>query len=63
MTDNCWGIADAKLLAPANPATSIVALRLQALDVNRMPPLGTRLVHTEGVELINDWINSLTMCP
>jgi len=57
------GIADAKLLAPENPATSIIAQRLQALDVNRMPPLGTRLVHAEGVELINDWINSLTMCP
>jgi hypothetical protein len=30
-------------------------------ETNAMPPIGT-LVDTEGVQLIRDWINSLSSC-
>jgi uncharacterized repeat protein (TIGR03806 family) len=56
------GIPGAKILDPGKPATSIVSLRAQATNGNRMPPLGTSLVDTAGVKLLDDWIAGL-QCP
>jgi hypothetical protein len=47
------------------PDQSIVTFRLSstAADI-KMPPLARNLVHLEGVQLISDWIGSLTgTCP
>jgi uncharacterized repeat protein (TIGR03806 family) len=56
------GVAAAKLLLPGDPDKSILSLRMHALDVNRMPQIGTRVVDTKGVEVVDSWIKSLTGC-
>jgi uncharacterized repeat protein (TIGR03806 family) len=56
------GIADARLLAPGDPDRSILLARIEALDGNRMPPLGSNVVDQEGVALIREWIDSLADC-
>ncbi len=46
------------IVAPGNAATSMLALRMRTRDPNtQMPPLGTDLVDTEGIALIERWIN------
>jgi uncharacterized repeat protein (TIGR03806 family) len=57
------GIPDARLLAPGDPARSIISRRLHALDARRMPPIGKNVVDSEGVALIDAWIASLQACP
>jgi hypothetical protein len=57
------GIADAKLLLPGKPASSLVHVRPSALGANRMPPLASSVVDTQGTALLGSWITSLTACP
>ena len=57
------GITGARLLAPADPARSILSERMKRLDGSRMPPLGSLVVDTDGVTLIDQWINSISSCP
>lgn len=57
------GVAGAMILAPGDPAHSILSLRMQALDNKRMPPIGSHVVDSSAVTIINDWINSLSSCP
>jgi hypothetical protein len=56
------GIADARIVAPGAPARSVLSHRIHATTVNRMPPLGTRLVDTAGVKVVDDWIGAVK-CP
>ena len=53
------GISGAFLITPGMQATSIVPERMKRLDGNRMPPIASHLVDTEGVSLIGEWIDSL----
>lgn len=58
------GIADARLIAPGASARSVVVARMKLRDhPDAMPPngLGTQ-VDTQGVQLIEEWINSLASC-
>jgi uncharacterized repeat protein (TIGR03806 family) len=57
------GIAGARLLLPGDPGRSLIAVRMRALDGNRMPPLSTSVVDAEGVTLIDNWIASISACP
>lgn len=57
------GIANAKLVAPGSPMTSIVSRRIHALDAARMPPVGSSVVDAQGSALVDAWITSLTSCP
>lgn len=57
------GVGNATLVKPGAPASSVVALRMKAMNTNRMPPLGSRVVHDAGVKLVEDWIAALTGCP
>ena len=57
------GIPGALILAPTNPALSLLSVRMHALDSSRMPPLGTAIVDTVGSALVDQWITSVTMCP
>lgn len=57
------GIADAKIIAPRDPSRSTLALRMRALDQNRMPPLASRVVDEAGRTAIESWISELTACP
>ena len=58
------GVANAKLITPANPAASLVSVRPHAAAANRMPPLASSVVDEPGVKVIDDWINSMGAgCP
>ncbi len=57
------GVSGAKILAPGDAAKSLLSLRPHALDATRMPPLATHRVDTDGVSVIDMWIQSLTACP
>ncbi len=56
------GISGQKLIAPGDIEKSIIYFRM-AIEGDgqyKMPQFGQNLVHTEGLELMEDWINSLT---
>jgi uncharacterized repeat protein (TIGR03806 family) len=57
------GVPDARIIVPGDPSRSILALRMRALDVNRMPILGTRVVDEAGVAAVEAWIRDLQGCP
>jgi uncharacterized repeat protein (TIGR03806 family) len=47
-------------ILPQNPEKSILVYRMQSLDPGQMmPELGRKTSHTEGVELIKQWIKTL----
>lgn len=55
------GLIDQKLIKPGDPENSVVYVRLNSLEENiRMPLLGRRLAHDEGIALMASYINSLT---
>ncbi len=62
-TEGDLGIAGAKLFVPADPTKSLISLRMKAVDGNRMPPLGSRVAHTQGIAVIDAWITATTTCP
>ncbi|MDH5445049.1 MAG: hypothetical protein OEY52_05790, partial [Gammaproteobacteria bacterium] len=57
------GVGGAMLLTPAEPGLSLISLRMNRRGADQMPVLGSNLVDNDGVALINNWINSLTVCP
>ena len=57
------GIANAMLLAPGEPARSIVWERLRRRDGAGMPPVASHSADPHGVELIAEWIAGKTSCP
>lgn len=57
-TQSSFGLNDPRLIYPGKPERSIIGHRLQTLEQGRMPPLGTAMVDTPGVALINQWIRS-----
>jgi len=52
-----------KLVAPGAPQSSILSLRLHATDNKRMPPVAVSVTDPLGIQVIDDWIKSLTACP
>jgi uncharacterized repeat protein (TIGR03806 family) len=47
-------------IVPGEPDQSIMIFRMESTEPDiRMPELGRTLPHTEGIQLIRDWINSL----
>jgi uncharacterized repeat protein (TIGR03806 family) len=47
-------------IVPGEPEKSILQFRIQSTDAGiMMPELGKRLVHTEGVELVRQWIAAM----
>ncbi len=54
--------AAARIIAPGSAANSVLLARMNRRDANQMPPLATNVVDTAGVQLICDWIASLTTC-
>lgn len=52
------------LLAPGDPAGSILYVRMASEDESwRMPPLGSTVVDKAGTNLIADWIEAFDSCP
>jgi uncharacterized repeat protein (TIGR03806 family) len=57
------GVAGALLFAPGAPGMSVMSLRMHAIDVNRMPPLATRVVDSQGTAIVDQWISGTAACP
>jgi hypothetical protein len=52
------------IVKPGNIERSMLYFRLNTTEeAYRMPLHGRTLIHTEGVALIEQWINSMTDCP
>jgi len=58
-----WVWPGALLVAPGLPDKSLVLLRMQALDEHRMPPLASHVVDQVSVDVLTNWIASLSSCP
>lgn len=57
------GLTQARLLAPGEPARSVLWSRVRALDNNHMPPPRfSKTVDTHGARLLEEWIQSLAGC-
>ena len=57
------GITGAKILAPGQPALSIMAQRpARTNPLERMPPLATLIVHDVAISVLNSWIASPNVC-
>jgi hypothetical protein len=56
---------DARIVAPGDPARSVLATRMHSLGDSRMPALASAVVDAEGAALIDAWIASLSSdtCP
>lgn len=51
------------IVAPSNTERSVIHYRMNtASEEIRMPIVGRTMIHKEGVQLIEQWINSLTPC-
>jgi hypothetical protein len=50
------GIAAARVVAPGDPARSLLLQRLLRCDDRKMPPLGRNIVDNAAVTLFTDWI-------
>lgn len=57
---NVPGYQDSKLVDPGHPENSMLLFRISTNQEQfRMPLLGRRIVHEEGIALISSWITSL----
>lgn len=62
-TSGMLGIPNARIVTPGNAATSLLVERATRRDVHGMPPLGSSLIDSAGVQLLTDWITALPGCP
>ena len=58
-THETLGLADAKLVNPGVPASSVLLRRITKRGEYQMPPTSTNRVDTAGAKLIEDWILQL----
>jgi len=57
------GVDSALRLVPGKPDLSLVSLRMHALNVFRMPKIGSLVKDPKGVALVDAWITDLKACP
>jgi glucose/arabinose dehydrogenase/mono/diheme cytochrome c family protein len=55
--------ANARFLNSTNPTASIALLRLAALDLTRMPIIGSTVVNTNAIALLTRWLSTLPPAP
>jgi putative heme-binding domain-containing protein len=58
-TQGTFNIANAAIIAPADPYRSVLYCRISKLGSGRMPHIGSEIVDDEGLRLIHDWIRQL----
>ncbi len=58
-TQGTFGIPSAHVIAPGDPYRSVLLYRMSKVGNGRMPHIGSQLVDTDGVALIEAWIGSL----
>jgi hypothetical protein len=56
------GIEDARVIAPGDPARSVLIARLADIGAARMPPVGVTTPDAEGLALITAWVDGLVGC-
>ncbi len=56
------GIADARLIAPGEPARSLLHNRMNRRDAYAMPPLASAIADADGAALLASWISGLPDC-
>lgn len=54
-----FGLKDAKLIVPGDPFRSVLMYRMSKIGYARMPYIGSRVVDSFGVDLIEQWIRAL----
>jgi hypothetical protein len=54
-----FGLPEARLIAPGDPARSVLLHRVSIRDRGQMPPLATFAVDRNAVQLLHDWIASM----
>lgn len=54
-----FGMHDAKIIVPGDPYRSVLMYRMSKLGYARMPYIGSQLVDSAGVALIEEWIRSM----
>ena len=54
-----FGISDARIIAPGDPAGSVLHYRMTKTGGGRMPRLGSDEVDEAGVQLIREWITAM----
>jgi putative heme-binding domain-containing protein len=54
-----FGIRDARIIVPGDPYRSLLLYRMAKLGYARMPYIGSRVVDSQGVALVEAWIASL----
>ncbi len=55
-----FGLQDARIIVPGDPYRSILMYRMSKLGYARMPYIGSRVVDSRGVTLIDAWLRSLS---
>jgi uncharacterized repeat protein (TIGR03806 family) len=54
-----FGLKDAALVVPGHPESSVLLKRMAHRDRGQMPPLATRIVDQQAVQLLSEWISQL----
>lgn len=58
-TNGDLGLSDSLIISPGDRSASVLWLRMQVLDENRMPPVSSHRVDDVGLELVGAWIDAL----
>ena len=53
------GTANARIIAPGDPARSLFVARMKRLGLGRMPHVASSVVDEVGVQVVEEWIRSL----
>jgi uncharacterized repeat protein (TIGR03806 family) len=54
--------AGARIIAPGSAANSVLVARMNRRDASGMPPLASSIVDSQGVALLQQWVDSLATC-
>ncbi len=55
-----FGMQNAWLIVPGDPYRSVLFYRMSKLGYARMPYIGSRVVDSDGIALVEEWIRSLS---
>jgi uncharacterized repeat protein (TIGR03806 family) len=55
-----FGIPDARIVVPGDPARSVLLHRMSTPGVGRMPPLASSVPDEPALRLLRDWVRELT---
>jgi uncharacterized repeat protein (TIGR03806 family) len=62
-SEGSFGVANARVFAPGDPARSMISVRMKRLAAGRMPLFGSNIVDAVGTDVVDRWITSTAACP